>query len=72
MWALEWYSKNRIDGEKKHLVHYLGLVKLFRTREKAREYRDERFGYIRNRPDLRKEPHGWRLPQPVKVKVIKV
>lgn len=25
--------------------------------------------FIKTRPDLRKEPHGWRLPKAVRVKV---
>jgi len=40
---------------------------VFRTRAEARVYRDERFGCIRNRPDLKAEPHGWKMPQVVKV-----
>jgi len=32
-------------------------VKLFETRKAARAYANERFGYIRERPDLRRDPH---------------
>jgi hypothetical protein len=43
---------------------------LFRTRQKAREYINEKYGYIRTRPDLRVEPHGWRIPTAIKVDVV--
>lgn len=42
---------------------------LFRTRREAREARDQEYGYIRHRPDLRAAPHRWRLPDVVRVKV---
>lgn len=43
---------------------------LFMTRREAREYIKCRYGYIKHRKDLRIEPHGWRLPKPVRVEVI--
>lgn len=42
---------------------------LFLTRQKAREYIEARYGYIKTREDLRRPPYNWRLPQAVKVKV---
>jgi hypothetical protein len=72
-WALRWRSKNRRDGLVEHIVYGKDcLPVLFATREAARRYRDERFGYIRHRADLRGEPHGWRLPVPVRVRVVEV
>lgn len=47
-----------------------GLPKLFLTRAAAREWIEERYGYIRNRTDLQKPPHNWRMPKAVRVEVI--
>ena len=69
-WALKWRSKNKIDGEREFFMWNYQAPYLFATRREAREYRDKRWGYIRERPDLREEPHGWRLPKVVKVSVI--
>lgn len=67
-WGILWNSKNRLDGVSRHLMWNHGPTPLvFKTRHEAREYRDERWGYIRTRKDLRIEPHGWRLPKVVRV-----
>jgi len=42
---------------------------LYRTRAECRTAIEIMFGYFRERPDLRAEPHGWKMPRPVKVKV---
>jgi len=73
-WAVEWHSKNRLDGNRRHLIwghdHTKpGFFRLFRTRAEARTFIEERFGYIRERPDLRAEPNGWYMPQAVRVEV---
>jgi hypothetical protein len=62
-------SDNRLDGHRAHLVCENLVPVLFATRQAARSFADEKFGYIRNRPDLRDEPHGWRIPRAVKVRV---
>ena len=69
-WGLRWRSKNRLDGEWTHLI-FGGdrMPALFRTRAEARTYAEEVFGYIKQRPDLRKEPHGWTFPQPIRVSI---
>lgn len=69
-WGLKWVSENKLDGRKEYIMWEHGQPLLFRTRQQARNSRDYRFGYIRNRPDLKGEPHGWRLPRPVRVEVI--
>ncbi len=69
MWGLLWVSDCRLDGRSEHLIHDAGFPVLFRTRREARAYRDDRYGYIRGRHDLKAEPHGWMLPRAVKVKV---
>ena len=69
-WAARWHSKNNLDGETRHIMYERGLPIVFGTRQEARDWIRERYGYIRHRKDLRREPHGWRLPSPVRIKVI--
>lgn len=69
MWGVEWHSRNRLDGYRRHLV-WDEEVRLFRTRKLARAFIDEKYGYIRHRPDLRAEPHGWFMPRAVRVMVV--
>lgn len=70
IWAAQWHSRNKIDGDRKHICYENGLPALFRTRREAREYINRKYGYIRTRPDLKEEPHGWRLPSAIKVEII--
>ena len=69
LWGLKWVNVNRLDGYHEHIVYENCLPALFRTRAEARKFADERYGYIRTRPDLQAEPHGWRVPRPIKLKV---
>jgi len=65
-----WHSRNKLDGEQKYLMWDCGCTPLlFRTRREATVYRNDKWGYIRYRKDLRKEPHGWLLPKVVHVEV---
>ena len=68
-WALEWRSVNALDGERRHLISENCIPALFTTRAAARAFAQKRYGYIKHRPDLQQEPHGWRFPQPVRVTV---
>ena len=68
-WAAEWRHVNRPDGDTSHLLHEDLFPKLFKTRRECRAWIEEKFGYIRDRPDLRAEPHGWRMPRPVLITV---
>ncbi len=68
-WAVLWQSENQLDGYRSHLIRDDRDVKLFKSRAQARAYINERYGYIRTRPDLQAEPCGWRMPVPVKVGV---
>jgi hypothetical protein len=70
-WGVLWRSKNRLDGVQRHLMYdYIGCnLLVFRTRRRARMWIEEHHGYIRTRPDLRAEPHGWMMPIPVRVTV---
>ena len=68
-WAIKETCDNKLDGHREWF-HWDGTLPfLFRTRREAREYINEHFGYIRNRPDLQREPHCWKIPKPVKVRV---
>ncbi len=71
LWGLEWRSNNKLDAYYNHLIYEDCLPVIFKTRRQAREYRNKQYGYIRHRKDLRQEPHGWRLPVPIKVLVTK-
>ncbi len=81
-WAIKMRSENRTDGKREFLMGlgYVGRsapnvgpmsgykIAVFATREAARKYINSRFSHYK-RPDLKKEPHGWKMPIPVKVKV---
>jgi hypothetical protein len=62
-WSVLWRSRNQLDGDTQRLMH--GVV--FNTRREARAYVSQKYGYIRHRPDLRRDPHGWRMPKVVRV-----
>jgi hypothetical protein len=74
LWAAKWSRTNKLDGHGEHLILYEWRTNqprlLFRTRAECRAWIEKEYGYIREREDLRREPHCWRLPQAVKVKVI--
>jgi len=67
-WAVKWDE----------LFHYDRLFEsefgsrplLFPTKAKAKAYIKDKWGYILDRPDLRRPPHNWRMPKAVMVKVI--
>ena len=69
IWGIRWHSKNRSDGVSEHLMYKGCLPLLFTTRREARAYIQKWYGYIKERDDLRREPHGWRLPTAVKVSI---
>ncbi len=72
LWAGEWHSKNDLDGERRHILYHNCLPVLFRTRREIRAYIKKEYGYIAHRPDLQMEPHGWKTPQAIRVRVLKV
>ena len=78
LWAAEWRSKNRMDGERRHLLarwpptREAGCqwpVATFATRKECRAWIKKHHGYIAKRPDLQAEPHGWQVPQPVQIEI---
>lgn len=70
LWGALWRSENFLDGKTQHILYENLYPKLFRRRQDCREWIKEQYGYIADRPDLQSEPHGWRMPIPVKVEVI--
>lgn len=68
-WGAMWHLKNQLDGEEGRLMFRLYLPVLFVTKKEATQYIKEKYGYIAKRKDLRNEPHGWRMPKPVRVKI---
>lgn len=69
-WGVEWHSNNKLDGKQRYIMWENCLPLMFPTRQLARAYITRKYGYIRHRPDLRGEPHGWQIPQAVRVKVV--
>lgn len=69
-WAIKWFSDSSLDGP---LQHFIGngskSIWIFNSRKNARDHIKERYGYIANRPDLRAQPHGWKMPCAVRVTV---
>lgn len=66
-WAIEWHSVNKLNGDQRMLLG--GIDGLFKTRQAARAHIEEQWGFLRDRPDLHAEPHGWKMPRAVKVRV---
>lgn len=66
MWAVEWHNRNLLDADQRHLI-WEHPPRLFRSRRECRAFIEEKYGYIREWPDLRSEPHGWRMPRAVQV-----
>lgn len=66
-WGLEWFSENEKDGVTRHLLFKSYFPVMFLTRKETREFANKEYGYIKTRKDLRQEPHGWRIPRPVKI-----
>ncbi len=68
-WAVQWRSRNRLDGTNQHFMWNGTYPLMFETRAEAREFVETRYGYIRKRADLQNEPHGWEVPRVVRVQV---
>ncbi len=70
-WSVLWRSENISDGKTERLHGTGGELPLFKTRQQARDFINEHYGYMRGRSDLKAEPHGWKMPIPVRVRTIK-
>jgi len=69
-WALLWSDRSfsrKIVG--KHFEFENCLPKFFNRRKEARDYVKEKYGYMKERKDLRTYPHFWRMPNIVKVHI---
>lgn len=66
-WGVLWRSNSKLDGKREHLMCENRMPMLFITRKEAREWIERKYGYIKRREDLRSEPHGWKMPIPVRV-----
>ena len=77
-WAILFSSCNALDGYNEHLggaalisrpAPFGGYKKMvFATRKEARQYIADNYAYF-SRDDLRAEPHGWKMPRAVRVRV---
>jgi hypothetical protein len=68
-WGVLCRSRNQLDGYRQHIAFRRLMPVLFMTRREAREWIRSEYGYMRDRPDLRAEPHGWLAPMPCKVRI---
>lgn len=65
LWGIKLTSQNLLDGYREEWAYqiikgqFANLPALFVSREAARAYAKEKYGYIAKRQDLRREPHGW-------------
>lgn len=71
LWGVLWRSCNKLNGCDERLIYRVGAPVLFPSRQKARRWIDVQYGYLRERPDLRAEPYGWKMPIAVKVDVVR-
>src|SRR3972149_2927755 len=71
-WGVAGRQQNRRAGVNRcrilHLV-WEHQLRLFRSRRECRKFIEERYGYIRRRPELRAKPYGWLMPIAVRVVV---
>ena len=65
-WGVKWVQRGKWPEE--YLIYENLMPVLFLTRRAAREWAEVRYGYIRKREDLRRAPHCWRMPVPVRVR----
>ena len=68
-WAALWHSENALNGVTEHLLYERCVPVLRQTRAEIRRYIRDYYGEISRRGDLRAEPHGWRVPRPVRVSI---
>ena len=71
-WGVMWRSYGRMAGRSRHLMYKNCDPVMFQTRREAREWIKKNYGYVAESPDLQREPHGWKMPVPVKVRVVLV
>lgn len=69
-WAVVWRQK-RTAADPTRDTHFIFespcRQALFLTRREANAFVSRKYGYIAKREDLRRAPHFWRMPKPVRV-----
>ena len=68
-WGALWRSENELEGRERYIMCESECPVLFRTRAQARKWICVEYGHIATRKDLRREPHGWRMPVPIRVEI---
>ena len=68
-WGVEFRSASKTFGHDRWFTWAGAAPRLFWNRREAREYIAAHWGDLKTRPDLRAEPHGWRMPRAVRVAV---
>ena len=74
-WAIKLASQNLLDGYRwgwameARVDPFAFVPYVFKTKEAARDFAKQRYGYIAKRKDLQREPHGWFPAKVVKVKI---
>lgn len=66
-WAAIWRSYNILDGLREHPCFEYGNPVLFLSRTAAERWIKDTHGYIAGRSDLKKAPHGWKMPKAERV-----
>jgi len=69
IWGVLWIQKGSIDGDCESLVYKDCKPVMFSTKRECKKFIDETYKFITARKDLRRYPHGWRLPKPVKLRI---
>jgi hypothetical protein len=57
-WGMYWQG---------NIIFLGGKPQIFRTRQEAREYISNNYGYIKFREDLKRPPFNWKMPVPIKI-----
>ena len=70
-WGVMWRSDS-LSGRSRHLMYEKRIAVMFVTRREAREWIKKNYGYISESKVLKRVPHGWKMPVPVKVRVVLV
>ena len=68
-WGLKWRSQNHAQGRSEHICWLGDSPTLFRTRREARAFQHKQYAYIRTRRGFKAEPHGWKLPAIIRIRV---
>ena len=71
LWGALWVQRAcpGLHGDCSHLLRESGLPVIFKTRDDARKWIERTHGYIRERKDLRRYPHCWRVPRAVRIEI---